>query len=57
MKRMEELIHLNKKIHFEGKVTEHLYDAFLIHFVVHFDGSFCVLLAEVKFLLLSPVFW
>lgn len=22
MKRMEELIHLNKKIHFEGKVTE-----------------------------------
>lgn len=26
MKRMEELIHLNKKIHFEGKVTDAFVD-------------------------------
>lgn len=39
MKRMEELIHLNKKIHFEGKVREvfegssyyHIFVFFFVH--------------------------
>lgn len=40
MKRMEELIHLNKKIHFEGKVREAFegssyYHIFVFFFFVH----------------------
>lgn len=46
MKRMEELIHLNKKIHFEGKVSE-VWRFWLCRF--YFEGSY---LTVVTFLFL-----
>lgn len=36
MKRMEELIHLNKKIHFEGKVREAFEGSSYYHIFVFF---------------------